>query len=67
MVEALLIAFLSILATGGIAGAVYLYSNNKNLRKQIHDKKFLSLTEEEAIEKASLKAKNTILERCCRS
>jgi len=58
----ILLVLLSMVATGSIATAVVLYYNKKGVEKKLSDKKLISLTEEEAIEKASVKARNVILE-----
>ncbi len=60
--EVLLLIVLSIVATIG-AGAAYMVSLQKReLEKKLKDPKFMNLSEEEAIAKASQKAKALILE-----
>lgn len=58
----ILLVFMSVLATAGLAGTVYLFFLNKNLEKRLNDPKVLELTEEQAIDRASTKARNIILE-----
>lgn len=60
--EVLLLVFLSIVATGSIGTAIFLTFSRKEMQKKLDDQKFLTLSEEEAIEKASVKAKNIVLE-----
>jgi len=60
--EALILVVLSVIATGSLGAAGFLYLTKRNIQQKLSDKKFLSLTEEEAIEKASVKARNIILE-----
>lgn len=60
--DTLLIVVLTVVATGSIGGAVYFFNLTKGLQKKLDDKKFINLSEEEAIEKASVKAKNIVLE-----
>lgn len=60
--ETALLIVLSIAATGGIGGALILLQNQKKLEKKLKDPKFLDLSEDEAIKRASLKAQNIILE-----
>lgn len=60
--EALILVMLSVIATGSLGLAGVLYLSKKNIQQKLTDKQFLSLTEEEAIEKASVKARNIILE-----
>ena len=60
--ETILLIVLSIVATGGL-GASYIQSRNKKeLEKKLKDPKFIDISEDEAIKKASLKAQNIILE-----
>lgn len=58
----IVIIALSILATGSAGVAIALNFSKKSLETKLKDKQFLAMSEEEAIEKASLKAKNIILE-----
>jgi ribonucrease Y len=58
----ILLVFLSVLATGGVTATIYFAIQSKNLEKKINDPKLIELTEEQAIEKASTKARNIILE-----
>ena len=60
--ETLILVILSIISTGSIGAALLLNQNKKELNKKLTDKKLTALSEEEAIEKASIKAKNIILE-----
>lgn len=53
---------LSIIATGGVGAAYIVTQQKKELEKKLKDAKFINLTEEEAIAKASPKAKELILE-----
>ncbi|MEI7579271.1 MAG: ribonuclease Y [bacterium] len=62
MLETIILLFLSVVATGGIGTSVFLFSNQKKLEQKLKDPKFLDLTEDEAIKKASIKAQNIILE-----
>ena len=60
--DSLILVLLSIVATGSIGSTVYFYVTKKDVQKKLADKKVLTLSEEEAIEKASVKAKNIVLE-----
>ena len=60
--EALILVVLSVIATGSLGLAGVLYLSKKNIQEKLTDKQFLNLSEEEAIEKASIKARNTLLE-----
>lgn len=60
--ETVLLIVLSIMATGGLAASYILTRNKKELEKKLKDPKFLDISEDEAIKKASLKARNIILE-----
>lgn len=53
---------LSIVATGALGSSYMLVRNKKELEKKLKDPKFLDISEDEAIKKASLKAQNIILE-----
>jgi ribonuclease Y len=57
-----LMTLLAIIATAGIGGSAFFFITNKNTEKKLKDKKFLQLSEEEAIEKASDKARIKLLE-----
>ncbi len=60
--EVIALIVLSIVATGGVGGT-YLLSKQKNaLETQLKDKKYVDLSEDEAIAKASEKAKVILLE-----
>ncbi|KXK08343.1 MAG: hypothetical protein UZ20_WS6002000872 [candidate division WS6 bacterium OLB21] len=55
--EVIALIVLSIVATGGVGGT-YLLSKQKNaLETQLKDKKYVDLSEDEAIAKASEKSK----------
>ena len=56
------IAILSVLATAGAFATFVQTRSKKELEQKLKDPKFVSMSEDEAIAKASLKAKNTILE-----
>lgn len=60
--ETILLIVLSIAATGSLASSFMLLRNKKELEKKLKDPKFLDISEDEAIKKASLKAQNIILE-----
>lgn len=60
--EVLLLIGLSIIATGGVGGTYVLLQQKKGLESKLKDKKFQSMSEDEAILKASDKAKAIILE-----
>lgn len=60
--ETILLIVLSIVATGGLGASYLLTRNKKELEKKLKDPKFVDISEDEAIRKASLKAQNTILE-----
>ncbi|MCA9380095.1 ribonuclease Y [Candidatus Dojkabacteria bacterium] len=60
--ETILLIVLSIIATGGLGASYMLTRNKKELEKKLKDPKFVDISEDEAIRKASLKAQNTILE-----
>lgn len=60
--ELLLIVLLSFIAAGGIGGSIALNTSNKTLTKKLKDKKLIQLSEDEAIEKASSRAKTILLE-----
>ena len=60
--DVIILVLLSIAATGFGAATVILNNSRKDLTKKLTDKKLVALSEEEAIEKASIKAKNIILE-----
>lgn len=60
--ETILLIILTIVATGSIASSFILVKNKKVLEQKLKDPKFLDISEEEAIKKASLKAQNIILE-----
>lgn len=60
--ESILLLLLTVIATGGIGGSVLLFQNNKKLQEKLKDPKFIAMSEDEAIGKASLKAQNLILE-----
>ncbi|MFQ5493097.1 MAG: ribonuclease Y [Candidatus Dojkabacteria bacterium] len=60
--EVLLLIGLSIIATGGVGGTWVLLQQRKTLEKKLKDPKFVNLSEEDAIKKASQKAKVIILE-----
>jgi len=60
--EVLLLIGLSIIATGGVGAAYMVSVQKRELEKKLKDPKFINLTEEEAISKASQKAKTIILE-----
>lgn len=62
MFESILVIVLTILATAGFGGAAYFYTNAKKTEKQLQDKKHITMSEEEAILKASDKARIKILE-----
>ncbi len=58
----LLLVILAIIATLGVAGALFLYQKAGILEKQLKDPKLLELTEDEAIERASAKATKLLRE-----
>lgn len=60
--ETILLIVLSIVATGALGSSYMLVRNKKELEKKLKDPKFLDISEDEAIKKASLKAQNIILE-----
>lgn len=60
--DSLILVLLSIVATGSIGTTVFFYVSRKDMQKKLADKKLMALSEEEAIEKASVKAKNIVLE-----
>lgn len=60
--ETILLIVLSIIATGGLGASYMLTRNKKELEKKLKDPKFVDISEDEAIRKASLKAQNIILE-----
>ncbi len=60
--ETILLIVLSIIATGGLGASYMLTRNKKELEKKLKNPKFVDISEDEAIRKASLKAQNTILE-----
>jgi ribonucrease Y len=60
--EVLLILLLSTVATGSAGYAYQLFQAKKNLEEKLDDPKYKTLTEDEAIKKASIKAQNIILE-----
>ena len=60
--ETILLIVLSIVATGGLGASYMLTKNKKELEKKLKDPKFVDISEDEAIRKASLKAQNIILE-----
>lgn len=60
--DPLLLIILSVLATGSAGAAVWMNAQKKELQKKLADKKTIAFSEEEAIEKASVKAKNIVLE-----
>lgn len=60
--ETILLIMLSIVATGALGSSYMLVRNKKELEKKLKDPKFLDISEDEAIKKASLKAQNIILE-----
>lgn len=60
--ETILLIVLSIVATGGLGASYILSRNKKELEKKLKDPKFVDISEDEAIKKASLKAQNIILE-----
>jgi ribonuclease Y len=60
--ESIILVMLSVISTGFIGLTLYLNENKKSLIKKLNDKKQIAFSEEEAIEKASVKAKNIILE-----
>lgn len=60
--ETVLLIVLSIVATGGIAASYMLSRSKKDLEEKVKDPKFVNMTEDEAIKKASLKAENILLE-----
>ena len=60
--DIIVLVLLSVVATGFGAATFILNSNRKELTKKLTDKKLVALSEDEAIEKASIKAKNIILE-----
>ncbi len=53
---------LSVVTTAGVGGTLYFYNEKKSAEKKLKDKKFIKLTEEEAISKASDKARIKLLE-----
>lgn len=60
--ETILLIVLSVVATGAVGATFVLMRNKKELEKKLKDPKFLDISEDEAIKKASLKAQNLILE-----
>lgn len=60
--ETILLIVLSVVATGSVGATFVLIRNKKELEKKLKDPKFLDISEDEAIKKASLKAQNLILE-----
>lgn len=60
-IEIVLILILTVVSTGGIGGSLLLVQNKKKLEEKLNDPKFISLSEDEAIKKASVKAQNIIL------
>jgi ribonucrease Y len=62
MEQTLLFVVLSFLAAGGLAGVAVFFFINKELTKKLNDKKLIQLSEDEAIEKASSRAKTILLE-----
>jgi ribonuclease Y len=60
--EIFALILLSILATGGIGGAVILNRDKKAMELKLKDPKYIDISEEEAIRRSSLKAHNMILE-----
>jgi len=59
----IILIILFVLTTGAGAGAsIFLMTKNKQMKKALSDTKTIELSEEEAIEKASSKAKNIIYE-----
>lgn len=62
MIEIILIVALSTIATSAGAGAYYFFLQNKKTEQKLKDQKFIQINEEEAIKKASDKARITLLE-----
>ena len=60
--ESFILVLLSVVATGFVAATYVLNVKRQELIKKLNDKTLVTLSEEEAIEKASIKAKNIILE-----
>lgn len=60
--ESFILVLLSVVATGFVATTYVLNVKRQELTKKLNDKTLVNLSEEEAIEKASIKAKNIILE-----
>jgi len=60
--DTIILVLLSVISTGLLAATVYLNYTRKDLTKKLSDKKLIDFSEEEAIEKASVKAKNILLE-----
>lgn len=60
--EIILLIVLSIVATLGIVGAYLFYHKTKSLEEQLKDPKRIALTEDQAIERASDKAKQIIVD-----
>ncbi|MCA9383919.1 DUF3552 domain-containing protein, partial [Candidatus Dojkabacteria bacterium] len=58
----ILLILLSVLATIGIAGGVFFYRHSKKLEEKLKDPKYVEMSEEQAIEKASSKAQGIIRE-----
>lgn len=58
----IILVLLAIAATAGIGGAAYFYKEKLRLVKKLKDPKRIEMSEDEAIEKASIKAKNILLE-----
>ncbi|HEC65138.1 MAG TPA: hypothetical protein ENI23_07590 [bacterium] len=60
--DTFILVFLSILSTAGIGATVVTLLNRKELVKKLKDKKQIQLSEEEAIAKASARAKGILLD-----
>lgn len=57
----ILIIFLVVLCSGAIGGFLYFLQSTKNLKEELQKEKTIELSEDEAINKASSKAKNIVL------
>lgn len=58
----ILLVILTIGSTLGLGGTLYFLQNNKNLEKKLRDPKLIEYTESEAIERASTKGKQILLD-----